>query len=114
MIETRVAPEFQLKYADFSKKEIDIVEQVIDLLSRVKSTAQAEMMSTIIFSFDELAKKGGCPTEQEICNYILEWKPRWKNSKEMEIVSTIKDLSELRWIEPDCSEGFFELEEDIF
>lgn len=115
MIETRVSPEFKLKVSDFSGAELKIVEQVIDLLSRVKSTAQAEMMSTVMFSFDELAKKGGCPTEKEIYNYILDWKPRWKNSKvESEIISTIKDLSELGWIEPDCSTGFYELEEELF
>lgn len=114
MIETRVAPDFKLKEEDFSMAEMQVVEQVIDLLSRVKSTDQAEMMSTVIFAFDELAKKGGCPTEEEILFYILEWKPRWKNGKENEIINTIKDLSELGWIRPDCLTGFFECNDDLF
>lgn len=112
MIETRVVEEFKLKKSDFTNEELAIVERVVDLLSRVKSTAQAEMMSTVLFSFDELNKGGKSPTEEEIYNYILEWKPRWKNRKEeAEIVSTIKDLSELKWIEPDSTSGFFEPEE---
>lgn len=115
MIETRVSPEFRLKKSDFSEEELRIVGRVIDLLSRVKSTAQAERISTVIFSFDELKKEGKNPTERRICDYILEWKPRWKNSREkQELISTIKDLSGLRWIEPDCSAEFYEVEEELF
>lgn len=114
MIETRVSPGFKLKKEEFTSAELKIVEQVIDLLSRVKSTDQAEMMSTVIFSYDELMKKGGCPTEEEILDYILDWKPRWKDKKEYEIITTMKDLSELGWIRPDCSAGFFEVDEDLY
>ena len=114
MIETRVSPGFKLKESDFTTAEIKIVEQVTDLLSRVKSTEQAEMMTTVMFSFDELVKKGKYPTEAGILSYILDWKPRWVNTKEREIISTIKDLSELGWIRPDCSSGFFEIEDDLF
>ena len=114
MIETRVSEKFFFDKTSFSEKEIQIVEQIIDLLSRIKSTEQAEMMSTVIFSFDELAKQGACPTEDEIYQYILDWKPRWKNTKDMDILLTIKDLSELKWIKPNITSGFFDIQGDLF
>ena len=114
MIETKVSETFCFNSTLFSEKEIQMVEQIIDLLSRMKSTEQAEMMSTVIFSFDELAKQGACPTEEEIYQYILDWKPRWKNTKDMDIILTIKDLSELKWIEPNITIGTFEIQDDLF
>ena len=107
MIETKVSETFCFDSTLFSEKEMQMVEQIIDLLSRMKSTEQAEMMSTVIFSFDELAKQGTCPTEEEIYQYILDWKPRWKNTKDLDIILTIKDLSELKWIEPNITIGTF-------
>ena len=114
MVETRVSDKFKLKKDDFSQDEMAKVEKVIDLLSRIKSTAQAEMMSTVLFAYDELVKRGSTPTEEEIFNYIIEWKPRWKSNKDYEIISTIKDLAELQWIVPDCSKGFYQIDLDLF
>ena len=114
MIETRVSEKFRLKQDEFSEDEMKLVERIIDLLSRIKSTDQAEMMSTVIFAFDEIAKGGNIPTEEEIYSYIISWKPRWKANKDYEIISTIKDLSELQWITPDCSTGFYHVNDDLF
>lgn len=114
MIETRVSDKFHLKKDEFSKVEMEKAEKVIDLLSRIKSTAQAEMMSTVLFAHDELFEQGKAPTEEEMFHYIIEWKPRWKGNKDYEIISTIKDLAELQWIAPDCSRGFYQIENNLF
>ena len=103
MVETVVAPSFSLPKENYTSEEIESSNKVFDLLSRVKSTDQAEVLATILFSFDKLSEKEQ-PTEQQIFDYVLQWKPRWKNQKESDLIATIGDLASLGWMKPrtDC------------
>ena len=112
MVETRVSSNFSLNESDYSIQEWEAVNKTIDLLSRVKNTEQAEMIATIIFSYDMLATNDN-PGETEVLQYFLSWKPHWAKREE-EIVETIKELSELGWIAPDTQKGFIEQKEDWF
>ena len=57
------------------------------------------MIATVLFTYDQYSKKEK-PTEQQIFDHVLNWKPRWKGDKEPIILSTICDLSALGWINP--------------
>lgn len=100
MIETVVSPLFKLNYDSFTYEELDCAERTIDLLSRIKSTDQAEMLATVMFSYDELIKNGvNDITDSHILAHVLRWKPHWENKK-TEILDTITSLSMLEWINP--------------
>ena len=115
MIETVVSPQFQLKDDDFTSQEFDFAKETIDLFSRIKKTEQAEMIATVLFSYDELSKNENRPTERAIYNYIVDWKPHWKGESDKEIVTAIKDLSSLGWMKPDFTRDSFDSDdEDIF
>lgn len=114
MIETRVSPRFVLRQDAYTPSEWYAVKRTIDLLSRVKNTEQAEMLSTVLFAFDTLSQRGTNPSETEILDYVEQWKPHWKNNKHFDIISTIKALSELKWILPNYSHGYIDIEDDLF
>lgn len=101
MVETIVSPDFRLNFNDFSKQDIVNTEKAIDLLSRIKSTEQAEMVATVLFSYDELLKGTSKTTDIEIIDHIFKWKPHWKNNKEYEIDEAILNLSMLGWMMPE-------------
>lgn len=103
MVETVVAPSFELNYEDYSIQDINNANKTFDLLSRIKSTDQAEMIATVLFSYDELIEKHSSVTEKQIFDHVLNWKKHWKNTKENEIISTIESLSILGWMKPDST-----------
>lgn len=100
MIETVVSPNFTLPCDQFSSSEIQKADSAIDLLSRIQSTDQAEMVATVLFSYDELKNRNADPSDRDIFEHVLSWKPRWKNQKETEIIKTIFSLSALNWMTP--------------
>lgn len=104
MIETVVSPKFVLPEDTFTEEEIAKADKAFDLLSRVKSTDQAEMIATVLFTYDEFCRSEQ-PTEQQIYDHILKWKPRWKGTKDQEIQNTICDLSALGWMFPRQDSG---------
>ena len=83
----------------FSEEEISCAEDAFDLLSRVKSTDQAEMIATVLFSYDGIAKNAQ-PTEQQVYDHVMNRKPRWRGVKDLEVKATICDLSTLGWMKP--------------
>ncbi len=100
MVETVVSPSFCLNREDYSPDDIKKTDHAIDLLSRIKSTDHAEVITTVLFSYDELKKIDLEVTDNSILEYILSWKPRWKGEKEQVIQKTILNLSILGWIKP--------------
>ena len=100
MIETVVASDFHLPYKSFSTQEMNTVEHAIDLLSRIKSTEHAELITTVLFAFEELNEKSARVEDIDIFNHVLRWKKWWKGSKENDICHTIADLSILGWMSP--------------
>ena len=83
MISLRVASQYakdrsQFKeYIDHYQKKIN---KAVDLFSRIKSTEQAEEVMTVFFAARQLkhSKRNGDLTEQDLQDYILDWKKSWR------------------------------------
>lgn len=113
MVVTTVSPTFSLPRDMFSAKEIELADSAFDLLSRIKSTDQAEMIATVLFSYDQI-EKNGQPTEQQVFDHVMGWKPRWKETKNQEVVVTICDLSSLGWMKPRHDVGVLSADDNLY
>lgn len=113
MVETVVSPSFKLPTEEFALQELICAEKTIDLMSRIRNTDQAEMIATVLFSYDELLESNLSVTEGQIFEHVLKWKPRWKNKKSAEIVEAISDLSILGWMTPTRNRDILQLEDDL-
>ena len=100
LIEINVSPSFYLQQENYSEKELEAMESCVDLFCRIKSTDQAEMITTVIYQYDELVKDRKHTTEQDVLNGILHWKKHWTGDREEELKETIRDLAMLNWIHP--------------
>ena len=101
MVETVVSSSFVFPYNDFSEKEMRLADVTVDLLSRIQSTEQAELIATVLFSYDELRKKlpkDQLVSEAKVFDFVMKWKPRWKGIKEEAVFETIHSLSMIGWI----------------
>jgi len=107
MVETVVTPDFKLPDDTFTKEEIDKANRAFDLLCRVKNTDHAEMIATVLFSYDELDAHSQ-PTEQQVFDHVMQWKPHWRNAKADETKATICELSALGWMKPRLDEGLLD------
>lgn len=101
MVETVVSNDFKLDFSAYSQIDIEKADKTFDLLSRIRSTEQAEIITTVLFSYDELSSKDRSVTEKQIFEHTLNWKSHWKGEKEETIKSTIASLSTLGWMTPD-------------
>lgn len=103
MVETIVSPDFKFDCEAYTQDEIDQADKTFDLLSRIRSTDQAEVIATVLFTYDELSKRDKFVTEKQIFDHVINWKPHWNGEKEKTIESTIGSLSVLDWMTPDSS-----------
>lgn len=114
MMVTIVNPKFSLHKEDFSVTELEKTEFAIDLITRIKNTDHAEMITTVLFANDQVEKQYGFVSDELIMNYILSWKKRWVGTKEESIVSTILGLSSLGWIHPELSQEAILDDDDMY
>ncbi len=114
MVETVVNPSFSLDFSQYSQNDIQSTRNTIDLMSRVKSTDQAEMIATVLFAYDVLRQKSEGVTEKALFEHIHEWKKWWGNEKDKEILDTMGDLSALGWVKPDSSHDKVVPDEDLY
>lgn len=98
MVETMVTSSFVFDPSMFSDSELKCLEKTVDLFCRIKNTDQAEMMATVMYSYDQLAKSKTSITEDALLHEVLSWKKHWVGVKENEIRNTIRHLTMLRWI----------------
>lgn len=103
MVETQVTQNFVFDSSLYSMKELQCLDRTVDLFCRIKNTNQAEMMTTVMFSYDSLKKQGQNVSEQDILKDVLEWKKHWIGVKEDEIKRTIRSLLIFGWIHPTIS-----------
>lgn len=113
MIEMQVTKNFTFNESDYSISDIQAINKTVDLFSRIKSTSQAELISTIIFSFRHLITKYQTVSENDIYDYIIHWKPKWENEKSSELPNAIRHLAILGWINPTFSKELAISDEDI-
>lgn len=100
MIETVVSPLFKLPKDLFTQEELERADSTFDLLSRVKSTEQAEIITTVLFSYDSISKEQSNPqiTDQQVFDEVMSWKPHWAGKKDQEVYAAIYDLASLGWM----------------
>lgn len=100
MMHITVSDSFTLNKALYSTRDMEIVERTIDLFSRVKNTDQAEMIATVLYSYDCIAKAQQTSKimDHDIYDFVVDWKPRWKIAKSDEICDTIFNMYSLGWI----------------
>ena len=79
------------------------IERFPDLFARVKSTAQAEMIATILYAYDQLVQKQSSISDKDLFDYVIQWKPHWKEPNEFALCDTIQNMAMLSLIKISCS-----------
>lgn len=115
MIAFRVSPQYEKDRRKLAS-EIELhrkkVDKTVDLFSRIKSTEQAEEVATIIYACRWIKSRRpvATVTEQDILDYVLDWKPSWHSDEKREAVaSAIRNLVLLNWIKAEISETMIEM-----
>lgn len=103
MISLSVSDDVQIHKENFTNDELNAAKKTIDLFGRVKCTDQAEMMATVLYSYDQLAKEKETISDKDVYEYVLEWKPRWKAEKEFELCEAIQNMAMLSLMKITCS-----------
>lgn len=107
MILITVSHDFRIDKSLYSKKDIDNVNKTFQLFKRIKDTTQAELITTILFSFDILKEIHTDVTENMVYKYIVEWKKRYSDSQsELRIRELIKSLTGMNLITTDYSKDY--------
>lgn len=114
MVAMRVGEQFQKERGKFLaelKQHRRKIDKTVDLFSRIKNTEQAEEVVTVLFASRQL-KKGDRTAnieEQQIYDYILDWKKTWNTPEKTEAVaSAIRNLALLGWIRVQASESMMQ------
>ena len=102
MISMSVAEHVEVHEDKFTAEEWNALQKTVDLFGRVKSTDQAEMIATVLFSYDQLAKENAIISDKDVYDYVLDWKPHWKE-KEFEVCDTIHNMAMLALMNITCS-----------
>ena len=69
-----VSKDFKIDKSLYSQKDIENINRTFQLFKRIKDTTQAELITTILFSFDILKETYHEITGNMIYEYITEWK----------------------------------------
>jgi O-acetyl-ADP-ribose deacetylase (regulator of RNase III)/uncharacterized protein YwgA len=104
MMALRVGPDYdrdRVRFEDIVTAERGRIAKTVDLFSRIKSTDQAEEVTTVLFASKQL--KGGdrekSIDDTQLLNYILEWKKAWQVAeKQQSVRETIFSLVALGWM----------------
>jgi uncharacterized protein YwgA/O-acetyl-ADP-ribose deacetylase (regulator of RNase III) len=103
MISLKVSDDVEIHKERFSEEELNAVKKTVDLFGRVKSTDQAELVATVLYSYDQLAQEKKNIFDKDVYDYVLDWKPHWKVEKEFELCDTIQNMAMLSLINVSCS-----------
>jgi len=114
MIAFRVSPQYEKDRRRLAS-EIELhrkrIDKTVDLFSRIKSTEQAEEVATIIYAcrWIRARRPDQSVTEQDILDYVLDWKPSWQSDEKREAVAgAIRNLVLLNWVKAEISEAMIE------
>ncbi len=114
MLALRVEDQFnrdRSRYVETITRHERKITKAVDLFSRIKSTDQAEEMVTILFASREIKreKPDQDHTEQELLDFILNWKKTWRTDERRSSVATaIRCLVILGWMKLRVSEDMVE------
>ena len=114
MVALHVGPQYEQdrnKFRQELQRHERKIAKAVDLFSRIKSTDQAEEVMTVLFASRQLkqAHPNEEVAEQQLYDYILEWKKSWRTEeKERAVASTIRNLVLLGWMRLRFSESLAE------
>ena len=103
MIALSVSDGVEIHRDKYTEKELEAVRKTVDLFGRVKSTEQAEMIATVLYSYDQLVQDKTDVSDKEVYDYVLSWKPHWKTEKEFDLCDTIQNMAMLSLMNIKCS-----------
>lgn len=98
MVSLSVSDHVVIHEDKFSQEEWLAMKKTVDLFGRVKSTDQAEMIATVLFSYDELNSSKQKISDKDVYDYVMAWKPHWEKEKNYEVCDTIHNLAMLSLI----------------
>lgn len=110
MIALGAGPQYERDRAKFREelaRHERKIAKTVDLFSRIKSTEQAEEVITVLFAIRQLKESHPNEevTEQQLLDYILEWKKSWSTEeKKRAVAEAIRNLVLLGWVRLRLSE----------
>jgi hypothetical protein len=111
MVALTVGEQFEMERGKFLadiEKHRKTIDKTVDLFSRIKNTEQAEEVLTVLYASRQV-KKGDRTAdieEQQIYDYVLEWKKTWNTPEKREAVAgAVRNLALLGWIRVRASES---------
>lgn len=114
MVALRVGPEYAKDRSRFAEQialHQKKIAKTVDLFSRIKNTDQAETVMSVLFASRQLkqGEPSGEVDEQQIYDYILDWKKSWNSDeKKGAVASAIRNLVVLGWMRARISESMIE------
>lgn len=110
MVAVRAGPAYEglrTRYADVLEAHQSRISRTVDLFSRIKSTAQAEEVSTVLYAARKLKQeKARQVSEAELLEFITEWKAHWNtHEKRSALLDAIRNLEMLNWVRLTYSEA---------
>jgi uncharacterized protein YwgA len=98
MVSLSVSDNVVIHEDKFSGDEWLAMKKTVDLFGRVKSTDQAEMIATVLYSYDELNNGKQKISDKDVYDFVMNWKPHWEQEKNYEVCDTIYNLAMLSLI----------------
>lgn len=109
LIQIEVSDFFKFDANNFDQKEILAMNNTFALFKGIHNSSEAEIVTTILFSFDELNKHNNGITENQLYETVYKWKKRHENFQdEYEIRDYIKYLAANSLIKIDYTKDFKE------
>lgn len=101
-----ITSEFKFDKDIYSKEDNENLFKTYWLFKRIKDASQAELITTILYSYDQLSSSNDTVCEDQVFNYIADWKKRFDNKRnENEIRELIRYLTYRNFINVDYSNG---------
>lgn len=104
MMALSVGPQYErdrTKFRSELERHQRKITKTVDLFSRIKSTEQAEEVLTVLYASRQLkeAHPNEQVAEQQLYDYILEWKKAWQTDQKKEaLTEAIHSLAMLGWM----------------
>lgn len=111
MLALRVGASYEKERGKFNEvidKHQKRITKTVDLFSRIKSTEQAEEVMTVLYASRHLKQgaAGQDVEEQQIYDYIIEWKKAWNSTeKKTAVAEAIRNLVLLGWMRARISDS---------
>lgn len=94
MLLVSVTDNFTFDSSIYSKKDKDNTNKTFSLFRRIKDTEHAELITTVLYSYDALKQSNQEIHEEDVFDYIIKWKKRYNNlENEIRIHEIIEYLS---------------------